>query len=52
MKKKSKQVKRYVLSVRINETEWELLQAALRKNADDVSTVLKQGLHDYLKTAG
>ena len=52
MKKQRKQSKRYVLSVRIDETEWELLQKALQKNTIDVSTVLKRGLRDFLKVAG
>ncbi len=49
---KKEHAKRRVISVRITETEWKMLQKALRKNAIDVSTVLKQGLHDFLKTTG
>ncbi len=52
MNRKNDQVKKHVLSVRVNETEWTLLQKALRGNGIDVSTVLKQGLRDFLKTAG
>ncbi len=51
MNRKNEHAKKHVLSVRVNETEWKLLQKALRKNAIDVSTVLKQGLRDFLETA-
>lgn len=52
MTKHAAKSKGRVLSVRVSEAEWELLQNTLRKNAVDVSTLLRQGLHNVLKPTG
>jgi hypothetical protein len=50
MSEKAKQPKKHVLSVRVNEAEWNLLQQARRKKAIDVSTILRNGLIEFLQT--
>ena len=49
MVKRAKQPKRYVLSVRVNKAEWEMLQRVRQSAAVDVSSILRCGLNEYLK---
>ena len=52
MNKKTKRVtKKHVLSVRIDENEWELLQNALQKSDIGISALLRQGVRKFLETA-
>ncbi len=51
MSRAAKTPKKHVLSVRVTEGEWRLLQQALRKSSVDISTVLRQGLESFLETA-
>jgi len=41
--------KKYVLSFRVNEGEWNLLQNASKKLGQDVSTLLRQSLNSVIK---
>ena len=51
MNENAKQPKKIVLSVRVNEAEWKHLQKALRNQATDVSTLLRNGIHDFIRAA-
>ncbi len=45
------EAKRYVLSFRVNEEEWRLLQDALKKSGRDVSTLLRQSFNAVVRQA-
>ncbi|MBW2478306.1 MAG: hypothetical protein JRE16_08885 [Deltaproteobacteria bacterium] len=41
--------KKYVLSFRINEEEWQLLQDVIKESGQDVSSLLRQSLKEVVR---
>jgi len=49
MSRYAERPKKFVLSFRVNEGEWNQLQDASKKTGQDVSSILRQSLHSVIK---